>query len=175
MPFVPLGLVLIIRIFREYFALGFSGINYVGNILLALGWIIGYALGDLDHLFYALMCNPQELSCTRVRSELSAYRFRNAWKILKETASERTKLPVHNILTLAIICVMGIWMVTSSGSLLASGIVVGLSVRLLWEFWRAVDFGKWYWIFAREFSVSEHKVIRWVLTALVILQIVMLV
>ncbi len=170
MPFGVLGLVLVVRLVREYVAVGIGGINYVGNAFLAVGWILGYLLGEADHLFYALVCNPQELSCMRVKEELTNQRWHSAWVMLKSTSSERTRLPIHNILTTAVVALMGIWMVTSSGNLLASGLVVGLSVRLVWELWQASDWSKWYWIFAREFSVSEHKIIRGVLTALVVFQ-----
>ena len=161
---------MIIRVIREYLVAGFSGINYLGCTLLAVGWILGYYLGDADHLFYAFVCNPQELSCMRVKEELTNRRWRSAWAMLKSTSAERTRLPVHNILTTGVVALMGIWMVTSSGNLLASGLVIGLSVRLVWELWQASDWSKWYWIFAREFSVLEHKIIRGVLTALIVIQ-----
>ncbi len=170
MPFTVLGLVLVVRVAREYLGVGFGGLNYVGNILLAVGWVIGYYLADVDHLFYALVCNPQELSCQRVRYEIEKRDWKNAWRMLKETAHERTRLPVHNVLTGLIVAVMGIWTVTSSGSLLASGVVVGLSLRLLIEFWQTADYASWYWLFARQFDTSQHRLVRGFWTGLVVVQ-----
>ena len=54
--------------------------------------------------------------------------------ILKSTTAERTRLPVHNILTAMVVAVLGVWVVSSAGSMLASGVVVGLGVRLFTEF-----------------------------------------
>ena len=159
-------MVLVIRLVREYLVVGLGRINYLGNILLAVGWVIGYFLAELDHIFYAYACNPQELSCQRVRSEMEKRNWRNAWGILKETAGERTRLPVSNILTGFVVAIVGIWVVTSSGSMLASGVVLGLGVRLLVAFWRSADYSKWYWLFARQFEQREHRLIRWVWTAL---------
>lgn len=161
MPFIVLGLVLVVRFV--------TGLNYVGNILLAVGWGIGYLLAEADHFFYVLVCNPQELSCQRVRSEIDKRQWKNAWGLLQKTAGERIRMPIHNVLTGLIVVVMAIWIVTSSGSLLASGVAVGLSVRLLIEFWQVGDFRKWYWLFAREFSVNENKIVKWVWSGLTIL------
>lgn len=170
MSFAVLVVILLVRVGREWLRVGFVGVNYIGNALLVIGWIIGYLLAEIDHLFYVLVCNPQELSCMRVRNEIANRRFGSAWRMLKSTSAERTRLPVHNILTLALVAGMGIWMVTSSSSLLASGIVMGLSVRLVTELWQETNYDKWYWLFARQFNISEHNVIRWVLTGLIVLQ-----
>lgn len=170
-----LGLVLIIRLVREYLVLGLGGLNYIGNILMVVGWGIGYVLGELDHLFYAYACNPQELSCQRVRREIEKKDWKNAWGILKETAGERTRLPVHNVLTGLIVAVVGIWTITSSGSLLASGVVLGLGTRLLFTFWQEKDYAKWYWIFARQFTLREHNLIKWVWAALLLVSVIGLV
>lgn len=164
-----LGLVLVVRIIREYLGVGFGGINYMGSLLLAVGWGIGYWLADIDHLFYALVCNPQELSCMRVKQLLVNRSWSAAWKMLKETQGERIRMPIHNTLTGLIMTVMAIWTVTSSGSLLASGVAVGLSVRLLIEFWRAADYTKWYWLIARPIVAGENKIVKWVWTGLTIL------
>jgi len=164
-----LGLVLVIRIIREYLGAGFAGLNYVGNIMLAVGWGIGYLLADVDHLFYALVCNPQELSCMRVKNELANHRWHSAWQMLRSTAGERTRMPIHNVLTGLIVAVMAIWTVTSSGSLLASGVAIGLNVRLLIEFWRSADYTKWYWLIARPITAGENKIVKWVWTGLTIL------
>lgn len=174
MPFGVLGLVLVVRLIREYLGAGLAGLNYGGNIWLAVGWGIGHLLADIDHLFYAWVCNPQELSCMRVRNELANRRWRSAWQMLRPTAGERTRMPVRNILTGLIVAVMGIWTVTSAGSLLASGVAVSLSVRLLSEFWRAADYTKWYWLFARPITAGENKIVKWVGTGLVVTQCLML-
>ncbi len=132
--------------------------DWVGSALLTVGWIIGMALAEADHLFYVAVCNPQELTCQRVRSEIEKREWRNVWGILKSTTAERTRLPVHNILTAMVVAVLGVWVVSSAGSMLASGVVVGLGVRLFTEF-LAGDKKNWFWVFAREFSIGEVRVV----------------
>lgn len=132
--------------------------DWLGNLWLVVGWIIGYALAEADHLFYVAVCNPQELTCQRVRQELGARSWKSAWDLLRRTAGERTRLPIHNILTGLVVAVLGLWVVSGVGSVLASGVVVGLGVRLFTDFLSA-DKKKWFWIFAREFGQGEINVI----------------
>ena len=144
------------------------------NIWLVAGWIIGYALAEADHLFYVAVCNPQELACQRIRTKLETRNWRDAWALMRETAGERTRLPIHNVLTGVIVAGLGIWVVSSGGSLLASGVVVGLGVRLFTDF---LSGGKknWFWIFAREFSVGEVWVVGGVWGVLQLISVVGLV
>lgn len=140
------------------------------DLNLVIGWVIGWLLAEADHLVYATMCNPQELTCQRVRAEMDKKNWRNAWKMLEETKFERNKLPIRNILTLISMTGVGIWVVSSSGSLLASGLVFGFCVRLFSELIFDTDYKKWYWIFAREFSLPEHKGFLGAITFGIILQ-----
>ncbi|KKU28753.1 MAG: hypothetical protein UX80_C0024G0024 [Candidatus Amesbacteria bacterium GW2011_GWA2_47_11b] len=141
---------------------------------LAVGWIIGYALAEADHLFYVAVCNPQELTCQRVRQELGARSWKSAWELLRRTAGERTRLPIHNVLTGLIVAVLGWWVVNSVGSMLAAGVVVGLGVRLFTEF-LAGNKKSWFWVFAREFSVGEVWVVGGVWGVLQLISVVGLV
>ncbi len=153
--------------------IGIAG--WTRSLWLAVGWIIGYALTEADHLFYVVMCNPQELTCQRVRHEILETRnWRNAWGILQSTREERTRLPIHNILTGVVVAALGMWVVSSSGSLLASGVVVGLGVRLFMEF-LAGDKKSWFWVFAREFSVGEIRVVEGVWGLLLVISLIGLV
>lgn len=149
--------------------------DWIGNALLVGGWLIGYALAEADDWFYMAMCNPQELTCQRVRTELSRKNFRGARDLLKTTAAERTKLPVHNMLTVLAISAAGIWLVTSGGNLLAIGVVLGLGIRLFSDFWQEADFGKWYWLFARQFSNLENRLVKIVWGILLLTQVLFLI
>jgi hypothetical protein len=127
------------------------------DISLLAGWLIGWILAEADHLMYATVCNPQELTCQRVKSEIEKRDWKKMWKLLQETKSERTKLPVRNVLTGFVITGLGLWVVTSSGSPLAAGVVFGFGVRLFSEILADADYKKWYWVFARDFGQSEHR------------------
>lgn len=148
--------------------------NWLGSVLLGVGWIIGDVLSEIDQLFYVVMCNPQELTCQRIRSEVSHRNFKNAWGLLNETRFERNRLPIHNVLTGVVVAVMGVWIVSSAGSILASGVVVGLGVKLFVEFLFG-DKKNWFWIFAREFSIGEVRVVGGVWGLLLLISLIGLV
>ncbi len=148
--------------------------DWVGNLVLVAGWVIGYALSEIDQLFYVAMCNPQELTCQRIRSEISQRNFKNAWGLLQETRFERNKLPIHNVLTGVVVAVLGVWIVSSVGSALASGVVVGLGTKLFVEFLFG-DKKNWFWIFAREFDIREVRVVGGVWGLLVLISLIELV
>lgn len=148
--------------------------DWLGNVWLVVGWMMGYLLAEADHWFYVWICNPQELSCQRIKKEIMENKnWKNAWGMLKNTREERIKLPIHNILTGLLIAFLGIWVVTSLGNLLVSGIVVGLGVKLFTDF-VGDDYKKWYWVFAREFSEIENRVVTAVWALLLAISLVVL-
>ncbi len=158
----PILLILAVRVFRQWQA-GYLNRMWTGDLNLLIGWVLGWFLADADHLFYATMCNPQELTCQRVRQEAGKRNWRRMWGILEETKGERTKLPIRNILTAFVMTGVGWWMISSGASLLASGMCLGFSIRLFSEIVTDPDYGSWYWLFARPFSREEHRglVIAW--------------
>lgn len=147
-------------------------IGPIDEIWLVAGWVIGMMLAEADHLFYVAVCNPQELTCQRVRHEILENRnWRNAWGILQSTKGERTRLPIHNILTGLVVAVLGLWVVGSVGSALASGVVMGLGIRLFTDFYSG-NKKDWFWIFAREFDIREIGVVGVVWGALLLISLV---
>ena len=148
--------------------------DWLGSLWLVAGWVVGYVLAEADHLFYVAVCNPQELTCQRVRREVQNKNWKNAWGILRSTSGERTRLPIHNILTGLVVAVLGLWVVSSVGSALASGVVVGLGVRLFTDFLSG-DKKNWFWVFAREFGKSEINIIGGIWGLLLLVSLVGLV
>lgn len=160
----PIGAIIFIRLLKGV-ALKSGIVSIVsGEGLLALGWILGQILVELDHVFYAGVCNPQELTCQRVKKEVEAKNWKKAWQILQETKGEREKMPVRNMLTVAVILGMGIWIISSNPSFLAMGVLLGMTTRLLGEILAEKNYKKWYWLFAREFNETEHRgfLVAWI-------------
>lgn len=167
---LPISILVLVVALRLWISL-----DWMGNVMLVLGWGVGYVLAGADHWLYVAVCNPQELSCQRVRHELSQKNWHNAWGLLQATEGERTKLPVHNVLMAFVVSVLGLWMVTSSGSPMAVGIVLGLEVKLFSQFLMDANPGKWFWMFSREFSLQETRIAKGVWAAVVLLQLFMIV
>ena len=153
---VPIAGLIGVRLVK-HIAADFLPVNLLADGWLLVGWILGWLLADSDHWFYALVCNPHELSCQRVKGELGKKDLKNAWAILVETAHERTQLPIRNVLTAFVMTGVGVWLTMSYGSLIAVGLCLGFAVRLFSEVLAEPDYQKWYWVFSRKFAASEHK------------------
>lgn len=141
---------------------------------MVLGWMIGWLMIEIDDIFYVYSSNTQELTSQRVRQMIQTKNYRGAWNLLQSTRGERiTRMPVRNVLTLMVVAAVGVWIVTSNGSPLGSGVVMGLGTRLLSEFLAENDKSKWFWIFARDFSHNEKTWITVGCTAALIWQALM--
>lgn len=149
--------------------------TWLTNLWLAVGWSLGYWLTDVDDLFYVYVCNPKEMTCQRVREEAGRKNWRRAWEILVDSRPERQKLPVHNVLTGLVVALAGVWLTTSNGNMIANGAILGLSSRLLLGLMLEKDYNRWYWVFARDFSREENRLIKLVWGVMVVIQIWMLV
>lgn len=161
---LPILIIVLLRL-----VLNLAGVGdwrfWLGLALLVVGWVIGWWLCEIDHVMYAYACDPNSPTCSMVRTYIKNRQWRAAWEALEKTSGERFKLPIRNILTMLVVAGVGVWVVTSSGSLLGSGVVLGLGGRLLLELAMEVDYKKWYWVFARQFALVEH---RGLLAALVV-------
>ncbi|OGC92449.1 hypothetical protein A3D85_00735 [Candidatus Amesbacteria bacterium RIFCSPHIGHO2_02_FULL_47_9] len=150
-------------------------VAWAGNGLLLLGWVIGYFLPDIDDLFYVYISDPGDKIGNQAKTLLAGGDVRRAWDLLVATRGERKNLPVHNILTGLAVAVAGVWVVSSSGSPLAMGAVLGVTTRMFIGAVIEKNYMRWYWIFAREFSRREHQVVMAVWGVLLGVQIIGLV
>ena len=120
-----------------------------GLPLFWIGGLIGSLLLDLDHLLYALWIYPQELTSLRVKRMLEQRRFQEAIELLVDTRQERKKMSFHSVIFQAVVPVFALFVLTSTGSMLGAGLVMGLYLRTLDEQFR--DFRKrgniesWFW------------------------------
>ena len=158
---VPMLAIVAVRTVRWAAVRGINNLDFRlwwTDLLLVLGWILGWMLAEVDQVFYALTCDPAEATCQRVKREMTLKRWKSAWKILEETQRERRERPVRNMLTVGVLLVMGIWMATSSASFVGMGMVLGLTGRLYIEAWEGKNYSGWYWVFKREFTSGEHRI-----------------
>lgn len=160
-----------VRIIGRMGQIGLIG-QILGSAWLVIGWVIGYLLTEIDDLFYAYICNPEDGTCQRVKTHIQAADWRRARDLLVATRGERQNLPIHNILTGLVVAAVGVWVVTSSGSLIASGAVLGLTARLFIGALVEKNYQKWYWMFAKQFSATEHKTVMVVWGLLLGLQVI---
>ena len=99
--------------------------------LFWVGGVLGSIIPELDQLLYIFLINPQELSSQRVIYLIKNRNFAGALRLIIETKSERHNLIFHSDTFLVVSGILFIWILSSSGSILGSGIVLGLLTHLL--------------------------------------------
>ena len=118
-------------------------------IFLWLGGIMGHYLLDLDHLLYALWIYPHELTSMRFKRLLEQSRFRDAIDLLADTRQERKRLTLHSVVFQAVLPIFSFFVLTSTGSMLGAGLVMGLYLRslegLFTDFRKLGHIKNWFW------------------------------
>lgn len=132
-------------------------------ILIWLGGIVGTFLIDIDHLLYTLIY-PHELTSMRVRRLLEQRQFKEALILLVDTHDERYKLALHSALFQIVLYVACFFVLTSTGSLFGSGLVMAMALHLLKDDFDLLLNGKeeWlkrllFWQIKAEISLRQQK------------------
>lgn len=151
---VPLGVVVGVNLLRRLWPI--TNINWVnlakvclGAGMMVGGWIFGWMLPDL-------VVRPEVTK--RLPVDLGAGMGKAMW----------------NVLTLGAVLVAGLWVISSGESPIASGLVTGLGLRLYSGMLSESDYQKWYWVFAKGFSVHEHKILMVIYGIMLVVQFVFL-
>jgi hypothetical protein len=128
-----------------------------------IGGLIGTMLPDLDHLIYIYFLRPYELTSQRAAHLLGQRDVLSTLRLLAVTRYERNKIIFHTALFQIIFTVLALLIVTSSGSLLGRGIVLGFLLHLLVD--QLVDYqetkslSNWFKDFPLQFTFDEKKYI----------------
>jgi len=103
-----------------------------------LGGLLGTLLPDLDHLIYVYLIHPQELTSQRVTRFIEQRQIKETAEILYRTKNERSKLIFHTIWFQLLFLIFSLFVVTSSGSLIGTGLVLSFLLHLVID--QLVDF-----------------------------------
>jgi len=95
-----------------------------------LGGVIGTFLPDIDHLVYVFFLSPQELTSQRVNFLLGRREVKRTIELLYETRSERKNLIFHSIFFQVIFLALTFFIMTSSTSIFAKGLVLSFALHL---------------------------------------------
>ena len=95
-----------------------------------LGGVIGTFLVDLDHFLYAFLLNPQDLASQRAIYYLKKREYIRAFLVLWDAKENRTHQVFHSFSFQIIFLILAFWVVSSSGSLFAIGLVLAFSLHL---------------------------------------------
>lgn len=96
-----------------------------------LGGLLGLFIPFLDSLCYVYLLRPYELSSQRVKYLVAKKQFQQAIKLIQETRPERGVMVIHSFLFEAVLIVLIILIITSSGSLIGIGLSMGIFLHLL--------------------------------------------
>jgi hypothetical protein len=133
-------------------------------LLLWLGGLLGTFLIDLDHLLYTLVIYPQEVTSLRVKNLLQQRHYKETLTLLIDTHDERLKLAFHNAPFQVVFWVLCFFVLSSTGSLLGSGLVMAMALHLLKDEWELLFQGKeehlrqlLFWPVKKEISFNQQK------------------
>jgi len=118
-----IGFFVLVTLFKGWFSLVY--------LPFWVGALVGVFLPDIDHLIYVYALKPHELTSQRVSRMVENGRPRDVLRVLAATGGEREKLVFHAALFQIIFLVFAFLVVSSSGSLLGRGIVLGFLLHLL--------------------------------------------
>ena len=157
------SLFLLITAFKSYF-------NVV-YLYFWLGGLIGTILPDLDHLIYVYFLRPYELTSLRTQSLVQKGELWSTLNLLAITRSERRHLIFHTITFQAIFLLFGFFVLSSSGSLVGSGLVVAFLLHLLID--QLIDFLTLdhiqNWLYQLNFSLTREKTVFYLVFQLIVL------
>lgn len=97
---------------------------------LYVGGLVGLFMPNIDHLLHIFVFQPQELTSQRVLALVKNKQFKEALILIYDTREERTGLIFHTFLFQIIFTVLTFWVVSSSGSLFARGLVLAYLLSL---------------------------------------------
>lgn len=95
-----------------------------------LGGVFGTLLPDIDHLIYVFFLSPQELTSQRVNFLLGRREIKRLIELLYETRTERRGLVFHTIFFQLIFLALTFFIMTSSVSIFAKGLVLAFALHL---------------------------------------------
>ena len=100
-------------------------------LVLWLGGVIGTLLPDIDHLIYAYILKPKEADSMKASTLISQKEYTKSWDLLVETQGNKSDLLFHSAFFQLLFILIAFLIVTSSGSLLAKGLVLAFLLHLL--------------------------------------------
>ena len=118
-----LGFFLLITIFRLQLDPSY--------LIFWIGGIIGVYLPDVDQLVYVYFLRPHELSSVRAVKMIGKGQVKEASAFLRGTSVERSKLIFHSALFQIVFAAFAFLVVSSTGSLLGTGLVIGFLLHIL--------------------------------------------
>jgi hypothetical protein len=171
-PFLPL-------IYSALFFFSFP-IWYLFALFL-IGVMIGFAVIYADRLLHAFYLYPDTEFNQLLQTEWKRKNVFGVWNLLIQAEGHQEKLLTRSILFLAVYAVLTFFVLTSTGSMVGIGLMLGMGLRYTVDFWKLsrdpeVFHRQFLWQLKRSLSQQEVRgcVIGWtiafsILSALVLI------
>jgi len=136
---------------------------------LSLVWFwLGGALGMLfiylDRLIYIYWTRPHEQLSEHLRHLLESKRFRESLTLIDQRQAEQRQLVSKSVLFMAAWAAASLFIITSAASLLATGFVLGIGLRLFLDIVKDIRhllrLKDWlFWPIKRAVTLEETKIV----------------
>ena len=159
---------------RSFWRLLVAGVVYAFLIVLlrwefswqmlffAAGVLLGLGFSFLDRLIQVFLIKPHEHLSEHVRQLVKERRFADAFRLLSDRGGEQIHLTVRSIFFMGAWVPVALYIITSTGNMLAVGLVMGIGLKMLYDVW--VDWSdldkirQWlFWPIKRRMSDGEVK------------------
>ena len=131
-------------------------------LLFALGGLFGLGFVYVDRLIQVFLVRPHEHLSEHVRHLVKEKRVVDAMRLLRDRGHEQQNLTVRSVFFMGAWVPVALFVMTSTGNMLATGLVMGIGLHLLYEVW--MDWAdlerlrKWlFWPIRRYVRDSEIK------------------
>jgi hypothetical protein len=127
------------------------------------GGLLGVGLSVVDRLLYVYWLQPQEHLSIHIQSLVKQKRFGDALVVLWYRQDEQKRLIGRGILFLVTWVPVTYYVMSSSGSVIATGMVMGLGLSLVWEMvslWHKPSQlqQRFFWQLKRDFTLKEMRI-----------------
>lgn len=118
----------------------------------------------VERLLYVYYSRPHEQLSEQVKQLMRIRRYWDGLRLLHARRAEQSRLIVRSVVFMAVWVPMAIFVITSTGSMLASGLVMSIGLHLLYDV--LLDIGNvgrlksWlFWPIQREITDAEVKAV----------------
>lgn len=149
-----MGLRLLVRGFESFLSLDW--------VLFLIGGWVGMFVWLVDKLVYVYYTRPEDGYSVRVKGLISGKQWKEALRVLWQESDGEMRLAMNNVLFMGVWCGLGLFLMTSSASMFARGLVLGIGLELVvglyhdWEDQEAL-MGRLFWPVMRRVSRRELK------------------
>lgn len=122
-----------IMLWGRFFVRGAGEVWQVETLWLLTGGLLGMVMPVVDRLVYVYYVQPQEQLSVHVKALVARRRLVEALRLLSDRRLEQVKLAMNNVLFVVGWVGLAVFMVTSSGSELARGVMLGVGLDLVYD------------------------------------------